>query len=344
MLTLSRTKYSRSNAVFLSSTTVFLISMFTSLSSKAVDLNYDSLSSLEEPLAFEVGDTTISLTGLIDSALVYADEAENDSFVFGNFQIDAETQLANSWTLGATYFGSYSSDDFDFDDSYEDNVAVYLGGIWGTAAVGNVTGLVREQTRRARGIGNGFLAFDDHLGQLDDYGVSYGGRFGPNQFMIATDDDGGYEIGGTHQRPIGNKDYRFSLRYRDSQFTPDNEITAFDSRAVGFVSELTFGSTVLDFGLGFEQLSSNLVDADRTYASFGASRKIGAWSASAEAHFGDIEGQNERSYALGLRYDIARGLSLNLGVNHSDAIVDLSGIRLLDDSDTVGTASLRYSF
>ena len=319
-------------------------SLFASHTATAVDLNYDSLSSLEEPIAFELGDTTFSVNGLIDSALSYGDESENDSFILGNFQIGAETQLPNSWTLGATYFGSYSSSDLDADDSYQDNAAIYLGGIWGTSAVGNVTGLVREQTRRARGVGNAELSFDDQLGQLDDYGISYSGRFGPNVFMIATDEDGGYELGASYQRPLGNKDYRFSLQYRDSKYTPDNEVTVFDSRGVGFVSELTFGSTVFDLGLGVEQLSFDSLEADRTYASFGVSHKIGAWSASAEAHLGQIESQDERSYALGLRYDIARGLSLNLGANYTDAIIDVGTIRLLDDSDTVGTASLRYSF
>lgn len=335
MLTISRTNQSG---------VALAVSLLASHNAAAVDLNYDSLSSLEEPIAFELSDTTFSVTGLIDSALRYGDESEDDSFILGNFQIGAETQLPNSWTLGATYFGSYSSSDVDSDDSYQDNAAVYLGGIWGTAAAGNVTGLVREQTRRARGVGNAELSFDDYLGQLGDYGVSYSGRFGPNVFMIATDDDGGYELGASYQRPLGNKDYRFSLRYRDSQYTPDNDITVFDSRGVGFVSELTFGSTVLDFGLGVEQLSFNSLEADRTYASFGVSHKVGAWATSAEAHFGQIESQNERSYALGLRYDIARGLSLNLGVNYTDAIIDVGTIRLLNDSDTVGTASLRYSF
>lgn len=309
----------------------------------AVNLNYESLSSFEEPIAFEVADTTISLTGLVDAAYRDTDEAGSDSLIVGNFQIGAETQLANSWTLGATYFGSYSDEDSDEDD-YQDNVAVYLGGIWGTAAIGNVTGLVREQTRRARGVGNGFLAFDDQLGELADYGISYVGRFGPNQFVLSADEDGGYEIGGTYQRPLGNKDYRFSLRYRDSEFTSSDNAMVFDSRAIGFVSELTYGSTVLDMGLGLEQLSSTSMDVDRAYISLGASRKFGAWSASIEAHLGDIEGESERSYSLGLRYDIARGISLNLGLNHSDALVSLDGITLLDESDTVGLASLRYSF
>lgn len=323
---------------------VLLASILSCGSVGAVNLNYDSLSSLEEPIAMELGDTTIILNGLVDSALFFADVADDDSFISGNFQVSAETQLANSLTLGASYFGAYSGRDENTDDAYRDNAAIYLGGVWGTVALGNVTGLVREQTRRRRAVGNGVLVLDDHLGQLEDDGVSYIGRFGPNQLVLSADEDGGYEIGGTYQRPLGNKDYRFSLRFRDSQFTSDDTLTTFDSRAIGFVSELTFGSSVFDLGIGVEHLSSNQVDADRNYVSIGASHKIGTWSASAEAHFGDIEGDSERSYAVGIQYDIARGLSLNLGLNYAEAVIVLDGVRLLDDADTAGIASLRYSF
>ena len=192
--------------------------------------------------------------------------------------------------------------------------------------------------------GNAFLDYDDHFGELSDVGVSYLTRIGPSQFFFTADDDGGFEIGTSYQRPIGNKDYRFSTRFRESELIADDGVTVFDSSGLGFVSEFTFGSTVFDLGLGFEKLESDQATGDRVYASFGASRKWGVLTGSAEAHFGEIEGQSESAYALGLRYDIARGLSLNLGVNYSDAQVELGGIQILNDSGTSGTLSLRYSF
>lgn len=308
----------------------------------AVNLNYESLSSLEEPLAFDYQDITFSVTGLVDAAVAYQEQNDSsDSLVFGNFQISAETQLANSWTLGAAYFGEYSESQ---DDDYSDNAALYLGGVWGLGSVGNVTGLVREQTRRLRGVGNAELNFDDQLGELGDYGAAYIGRFGPAQFLATFDEDSNFEIGSTYQRPIDNKDYRFSLRYRESQYTPDNSVVTFDSKAFGFVSELTYGSTIFDLGLGAEQLTRGSFSADRKYLSFGASRKIGLFTFSGEAHFGDIEGQKETSYAAGLKVDIARGMSLNFGLNHSDADINLSGFSLLEEDDTKATMSLRYSF
>ena len=44
------------------------------------------------------------------------------------------------------------------DERYADNVALSVGGVWGTVLGGNVSGVVREQTRRRRGAGNGTLA------------------------------------------------------------------------------------------------------------------------------------------------------------------------------------------
>ena len=263
------------------STPVVLIASFPA---KALDLNYESLSSLEQPLAAEYGDVTFSLTGLVDAALNYTSDDE-DSSLLGNFQVSAETQLANSWTLGAAYFAEYSSDDEDNDgDNYSDNAGVYLGGVWGTVSIGNVTGLVREQTRRTRGIGNAGLDFDDQLGQLDDTGVAHVGRFGATQLIATIDDDGGYEVGGVFQRPIGNKDYRFSLQYRDSTLSTDDAAIEFDSKGLGLVAELTYGSSVFDFGVGLEQISTSNVSADRKYVSFGAAHKVGVLTVSLEAH------------------------------------------------------------
>jgi hypothetical protein len=313
-----------------------------SATAQAVDLNYESLSSLEEPLAIQYQDITFSLSGLTDASLNYLRESsDSEATLLGNFQISAETQLANSWTLGAAYFGQY--DDAE-DDNYTDNAAIYLGGVWGTGSIGNVTGIVREQTRRIRAAGNGELNFDDHLGQLSDFGVNYIGRFGPSQLLASIDDDSNFEIASIYQRPIDNKDYRFSLRYRESQFTPDNEIMLFDSKAIGLMGELTYGNTIFNLGLGIEQLSSDSMSLDRQTVSMGAFRKVGLWTFSGEVHFGDIEGQDERSYALGLKYDIARGMSLNFGLNHSDADVAENGVSILQVNETEGLVSVRYSF
>lgn len=318
----------------------------------AVELNYESLSSLEKPLAMHYGDVTYLLNGLVDGGYHYREESGNsDSRVVSNFQLSAETQLSNSWTLGAAYFGEYTSsisdDDIGHDeDNYQDNAAVYLAGVWGTLSLGNVTGSVREETRRKRGVGNARLSFDDQLGQLTDLGVAYVMRFGPSKFSATIDEDNGFELGGSYQRPLGNKDYRFTARVRDTVYQPNPATdVVFDSRSLGFVGELTYGSFVFDIGVGIEHLKSDTYDARREYLTFGAARKIGRHTLSGAAHVGSTEGQRETSYAIGLSSDIARGLSLNLGVNYEDTQAHDSLEDFLKiDRSTQARFSVRYSF
>jgi len=67
-------------------------------------------------------------------------------------------------------------------------------------------------------------------------------------------------------------------------------------------------------------------------------------SLSLEGHYGRIEGDEEISAALGVQYDLARGLSVNAGINHAEATATLAGVRLVDVDETKAVLSLRYSF
>ena len=168
-----------------------------------VSLNYERLSSLEEPLAAEVGDVTIALTGLLDTRLTVGSADDGDDVV-GNFELHTFTQLSNRWRLGLTYFGQYAtmaSARSEPGDAYEDNTAVSLGSAWGTALVGNVSGVVREQTRRLRGVGNGFLAFDNFLGERKERAGAYVGRFGPWVASTVADEDGDVDMGAMFPAP-----------------------------------------------------------------------------------------------------------------------------------------------
>ena len=177
-----------------------------SAAAQDVSLNYENLSSLEEPLATEVGDVTLVLTGLLDASL--ADGAEDDSAsdtgLIGNAQLAILTQLSNSWRVSLTYFGQYATEGtagFRSDQRTIGNGAVSIGSAWGTLLGGDVSGIVREQTRRHRGVGNGVVAFDDVMGQLDEFGGAYLGRFGPWVVSAAADGDGNLDAGAMFQRP-----------------------------------------------------------------------------------------------------------------------------------------------
>ena len=318
-------------------------------SAQDIPLNYERLSSLEEPLAKEIGDTTFVLTGLLDAPLTVDLEDDNavDAGFIGNYQLAARTQLPNRWRVLLSYFGQYATDPttvFGSGDGYTDNVASSVGGAWGTVLGGNVSGVVREQTRRLRGAGNASLAFDDLLGDLDDWGGGYTGRFGPWVIGAVVDQGGKFDLGATFQRPLGNKDYRFTTRCTRRTYDAADGSGAFDARGVSGVGEFIYGSTSFDAGVGYQRFTSGRSVADRWYISSGVRTKKGMLSLSIEGHYGRIDGNDEISAALGLQYDVARGISANVGVNYAQAEGTLDGAAFVDVDETKAVLSLRYSF
>lgn len=309
-------------------------------------LNYDTLASFEEPLSTDIGGVTVQLTGVADGRLDYdfdgLDEGFDPAFI-GNFEVRATTQFPNRWNVGIAYFGQYESDAAGA-DHYSDNVAAFIGTSWGTFVGGEISGLVREETRRRRGTGNAVLAFDDHYGRLENWGGGYVGQFGPARISALVDEDANVDLGFTWSRPIGNKDYRFGLRYTNSNVPSADGLTNFESNGVSGLAEFIYGSTLLNMNLGYERLDSGPFDANRWYLSAGWQTKTGAWTFSADGHYGEVGGQSEVSAALGVRYDIARGLSLNLGLNHQDAQIAVDGISLIDTDDIEASGSVRFSF
>ena len=201
-----------------------------------ISLNYESLSSLEEPLAVEVGDVTLVLTGLLDAPVNFdleGDQATDADFI-GNVQFSARTQLPNRWRVALTYFGQYVSDRTFVsgpDNQYTDNIAFSVGSYWGTVLVGNISGVVREQTRRLRGAGNAMLAFDNVFGGLEDDGGGYFVRFGPWVFSGMMDEDENFDFGAMYQRPTGTRDYRLTARYTDSEYVSADGSRTFSTSA-----------------------------------------------------------------------------------------------------------------
>ncbi|MDE0384161.1 MAG: hypothetical protein OXI22_09775 [Defluviicoccus sp.] len=216
--------------------------------------------------------------------------------------------------------------------------------MWGALAAGNVSGVVREGTRRGRGAGNAALALDDALGRRAEWSGGYTGRFGPWVVGAVVDEAGDFDAGATFRRPIDNTDYRLSARIGTGVFAPDGGTRGFGSTAAAVVGEAIHGSTTFDLGLGYERLAARGPDAERWHASTGARGKLGAIGWSVEAHYGRVAGEAEVAAALGARYDVARGLSANLGLNHARARAELAGEPLVDLDDTSLAVSVRYSF
>ena len=313
--------------------------------------NLDNLSPLEEAVAMEIGDVTLTLAGAMEAR--YTAGSDNDDNngpgLIGSLGAVAMTQLPNRWRVELSYTGQLVSDESltpDESEKYTDDAALSVAGIWGTVLLGNVSETVRDQTRRRRGFGKAVLAFDDFHGVRSDRSAGYAGRVGPFVASGVVDDDGNIDLGLTFQRPIGNgsRDYRFTIRAGQGAYDAADETLQFRSQGHSVVGEIAYGSTLFDVGLGQESYSSPGMNVARWYISSGIRRKIMVWGLSLEGHYGEIEGQEEVSAALGIQYDLTRGLSANFGVNYEDAKVALGDVKFLDSRDTKAVFSLTYGF
>ena len=313
-----------------------------------VSINYERLSSLEEPIAWEVGDVTFVLTGLVDTSYTHeSEDGSTDTTVVGNSELSALTQLANHWRVGVRYFGQYATDEETSPVSrgrYSDNLAMSVGGVWGTLLAGDVSGVVREQTRRRRGAGSASLAFDSALARLEPRGGAYTGRFGPWVLGAVLVAGGDFDLGATYQRPLETRDYRLALRMTRGEYTAADGSLGFDARAFEALGEIVFGSTTFDAVVGLERFSSVGPAVERRYASSGVRTKLGVVTVSVEGHVGSIDGRYERSAAFGLQYDLARGLSANIGLNLARSELDVGGSKFTDTRRESAVLSLRYSF
>ncbi|MXZ82859.1 MAG: hypothetical protein F4Z10_04060 [Synechococcus sp. SB0666_bin_14] len=308
----------------------------------------ERLSFMEKPMATEIGDVTLLLSGFLDTMATYDVSVEHaiDAGLVGNLQIGALTQLPNRLRVELDYSGYYASDDVfhaELDQGYTDNTTLSVSGAWGTVLAGNVSDVVREQTRRQRGAGNAFLAFDNALGELGEWGGGYVGRFGPWVFSGVVDGEGHVDLGAMVQRPAGTRDYRLTFRATTGDFTAADS-SSFDTTALALVSEFIYGSSLFDIGVGCEWFSSKGPDANRCHVSSGVSTKVGVVTLSIEGHVGRIEGHDEISIALGAQYDVARGLSANFGLNHARSKTIIDGVRFTDTNETSIISSLRYAF
>lgn len=338
------------NMLGLTLMTLFVSSTQLALA-QTISWNYDKLSLLDSPMAIEVGDVTLSIKGLLDTTNSYSIKNHYDStHVIGNVQLSLQTQLPNRWRVEAVYYGqidNVTEAETKKDYDYTDNAALSIGGVWGAVLGGNASSAVREDTRRSRGVGNGLLIFDDFFGVIENENLGYKGRFGPWVLTSVMDGNGDFDIGVMSQRPMGNKDYRFTARTLHGTYSSggnQEDQAMFDTTALGMVGELIYGSALFDLGIGYEQFRSSHLALNRWFVSKGMHVKVGMVSVSLEGHFGRMEGDDEVSAAFGVQYDMARGISTNLGINYWKITSAPEDIKFLTANDSEVVFSMRYDF
>ena len=326
-------------------------------------MKYGDLSALEDPLALKLGRVTLTFSGTVVLAGQHDFSRANavtgdDAKLAANGQIEIQEKFSNRVTAGLLYYGQYTSDaglynsvcglycnTYSGGNRYYNNYFIaYARTSWGTFMGGNVGNVVRNDTRRRPGYGETNLQGDDFLGQLSRWGGAYQVRLGPVVSSVVVDQDGNFEIGESYQRPLGTHDIRLTTRFRDSAVDIADGLGNLRSTGAGAVGDLTYGSSIYDLGLGYERLTGRGLGLDRWYASGGARTKIGLLEVSAEALYGEIDGSAERAATFGMTYALARGLSLNLGLNYSDANVVRNDVIILKPNTKSATATVRYGF
>jgi len=326
-------------------------------------MKYGDLSALEEPLALKLGRVTLTFSGTIVLAGQHDFRKTNpvtgdDAKLAASGQVEVQEKFSNRVTAGLIYYGQYTSDSGLYNSvcgvycntysggnrTYNNYFVAYARTSWGTFFGGNVGNVVRNDTRRRPAYGETNLQGDDFLGQMSRWGGAYQVRFGPVLSSVVVDQDGNFELGASYQRPFGTHDIRLTTRFRDSEVHIADGLGNLRSKGAGVVGDLTYGSNIYDLGLGYERLSGRGLDLDRWFASGGARAKIGLFEISAEGHYGEIDGSPERAATLGMAYALARGLSLNLGLNYSDANVVRNDVTILTPNTKSATATVRYGF
>ncbi len=320
---------------------------------KGSRFSYESLNAFEEPVSGEFAGVTFELNGRLDSVTSYSidDKGNPNHQVVGSHRLNAEKQLPNRLTVGATFTGR-AEDIGNPDADYKGRIRGYVGGSWGTVLGGNVQDVVYQNTRRKRGagalVGRGAreenLWSDGALGRLSDWGGGYQGRFGPTIVSAIVDEDANYDVGIEFQRPIGNKDYRFTARHNSGTYIAADGATEIDTKGVSGIGEYVYGSTRYDVGAGYEQLDSTNVEADRWFTSAGVTTKVGVWNFTAEGQYGQIEGQDEISAFAGVKYDIARGLAATAAVDYQDRQVNVDGVDIMNAKEKRALVGLSYGF
>lgn len=309
-------------------------------------------SGLENPLSIEVGDLTLQLRGYLDQSTHQNLRTDDVKLrTTGSLTLSAETQLRSGWTVGGSYKGQYTTRpgsitniDPGSGDKYTDEIKTFAGGTWGKIHAGHLDDLVKSNTRRKLHTGNAALAFETALSGLDGWTAGYSGRFGPAELSAVVDEKLNGEIGIRGSRPIGNKDIGLGFRGTKGVFTAQDGSLRYKTYGLEGIADVIYGSTLMSAIVGYERLTAGDSELDRMYASLGIQHKIASLTVSASGHYGQLDGNDEISAAIGAKYDFARGFSVNLGLNYAKLLARNGTVMLVSKDAVEAAISIRYDF
>jgi len=299
-------------------------------------INYDRLSFFNAPLAYTGEAGTVSLNALLDVS--YQSENDGDATfrdVQGVARLLYQDQLRNDWDIGASIEVDYQ------EERAEQTIDIFQAFVrdqWGEVVAGNIAREVYDRSRRQQGAGLLDIDNDNFTLTLDEYGGFYQWSTPDTGLMVAFDTEASIESGLTYRKPVGSIDYRATLRVSVSD--PD-EVSAqgVDSgEGVALVMQARRGRWLADVQYLKERL--NLIDGNSSFDLVALSAGLHYAFNRLRLSLTALSRENtldntERTIALGARFDVSRGLSVNLGFRQFDS-------RLFPEDLRSYAISLRY--
>lgn len=296
-----------------------------------VDRRVGPRTEFQKPIAFDVGDHTLLFEGVVIGGGTYlfnglntqalgVDEVEKlRGFYEGLFDLRLSRKLTNGLSYGfdgrllaagAEERGSSADGRFD----------VYLRSRYGQISYGDFEDRNSILLSGRTGLsGEANLFFDGFFDPSFDRAFRYRGRFGSFLVDAAIDDDGDqYNVGLLYRSPTRTRKDSWSFDYHGA----DDYLGRYERDGVTLGYGVSHGSLDLKFAGALDRFEPHFdfPSFDRISGSFCANYKLHAftWSAGilvAETNGGELE----TAYTAGMRYDLARGMSLNAGWFHVDS-------------------------
>lgn len=295
-----------------------------------IDRRIGPRTAFQKPLAYDIADHTVLIEGVMFSGGQYLFDAVNtqglvpgngddfEAFYGGLLDLRVARKASNAISYGfdsRLLFSGSESSDSDVFGRYD----VYLRGRYGQISYGNFAD--RDSLHlsgRNTLSGEANLFYDGFFSPSDARAFRYRGRFSSFLVDAAIDEDGeNYNMGFLYRSP-----HRFRKNSWSFDFHGGDYLNRYDRKGVTLAHGISYGSWDFTLAGSWDQFDpyANFATFDRVSGSFITSYKHHAYTWSAGVLLAETnDGELETAYTAGLRYDMARGLSLNAGYFYIDS-------------------------
>ncbi|MBX2869050.1 MAG: hypothetical protein KTR18_10260 [Acidiferrobacterales bacterium] len=298
--------------------------------------NADQLSFVEKPVAIATENGTFLLNALVD----WQYRSENNNLARFDTRrligkVSYSQQLENDWDVGASYEGDYMSGS---GENYFDEFRVFIKDQWGSVSAGEIATELFDKAGRRRSVGLLGIDNDSFLLPLETWGIHYEWSSPKLSLLASIDESANTELGFLHHRVSGGYRLGWFLRANHTEDPQGNAQGVNASEGVALGSQLERGRWSADAQWMLEEIDT--VDSNQTFSlttfSMGLHYRFNrfGWSFTGISRE-NVLNNTERFVSLGLRMDVARGLSLNAGIRSEST-------KLMDEAFRTYALSIRY--